>query len=132
MVRALEEAYEQQSMAIGWLIESNIRLEKSKNLFSTFIYCFQPEGVVTFDWTAQQQAYVLSGYFWGYAITCLVGGTAAEMWGPRKVVFITMLFSSLLTILSPPAARLHYLVLVAIRFVTGLAAVSIPKYLSCH
>ncbi|KOB66365.1 Sodium-dependent phosphate transporter, partial [Operophtera brumata] len=26
-------------------------------------------------------------YFWGYAITCLVGGTAAEFWGPRKLVF---------------------------------------------
>ncbi|CAH2043611.1 unnamed protein product, partial [Iphiclides podalirius] len=82
----------------------------------------QPEGVVTFNWTAQQQAYVLSGYFWGYAITCLVGGTAAELWGPRNVVFITMLISAVLTTLSPQAARLHYLVLVAARFVIGLAA----------
>ncbi|CAK1586918.1 unnamed protein product [Parnassius mnemosyne] len=82
----------------------------------------QPEGVVTFTWTAQQQAYVLSGYFWGYAITCLIGGTAAELWGPRKVVFITMLISAVLTILSPLAARLHYLVLVAARFITGLAS----------
>lgn len=81
--------------------------------------------MVTFEWTAQQQAYVLSGYFWGYAITCLVGGTAAELWGPRKVVFITMLISAILTILSPQAARLHYLVLVAVRFITGLAAVSL-------
>ncbi|XP_028162788.1 putative inorganic phosphate cotransporter isoform X1 [Ostrinia furnacalis] len=82
----------------------------------------QPENVVTFDWTAQEQAYVLSGYFWGYAVTCLVGGTAAEMWGPRKVVFITMLVTSILTILSPQAARLHYLVLVAVRIVSGLAS----------
>ncbi|XP_063365579.1 uncharacterized transporter slc-17.2-like [Cydia amplana] len=82
----------------------------------------QPDGVITFDWTAQQQAYVLSGYFWGYAITCLVGGTAAELWGPRKVVFLTMLLSAILTTLTPQAARLHYLVLVATRFVMGLAA----------
>ncbi|XP_049875794.1 uncharacterized transporter slc-17.2-like [Pectinophora gossypiella] len=82
----------------------------------------QPEGVTTFDWSAQQQAYVLSGYFWGYAITCLVGGTAAELWGPRNVVFVTMLISALLTTLSPQCARLHYLVLVAVRFVIGLAA----------
>lgn len=91
--------------------------------FTIFFYQ-QPDGVVTFEWTAQQQAYVLSGYFWGYAITCLVGGTAAEMWGPRKVVFITVLISALLTAICPQAARLHYLVLVAVRFLIGLAAVS--------
>lgn len=82
----------------------------------------QPEGVTTFTWTAQEQAYVLSGYFWGYAITCLVGGTAAEFWGPRKLVFITMLISAVLTILSPQAARWHYMVLVTLRFIIGLAA----------
>ncbi|XP_014360058.2 uncharacterized transporter slc-17.2 [Papilio machaon] len=82
----------------------------------------QPDGVVTFNWTAQQQAYVLSGYFWGYAITSLVGGTAAELWGPRNVVFITMLISAVLTTLSPQAARLHFMVLVAARFIIGLSA----------
>ncbi|KAG7312256.1 hypothetical protein JYU34_001728 [Plutella xylostella] len=82
----------------------------------------QPDGVVTFDWSTQQQAYVLAGYFWGYAITCLVGGTAAERWGPRRVVFITMLVAAVLTTLSPQAARLHYMVLVAVRFVSGLAS----------
>ncbi|XP_045500567.1 putative inorganic phosphate cotransporter [Colias croceus] len=82
----------------------------------------QPDGVVTFDWTTQEQAYVLSGYFWGYAITSLLSGTAAELWGPRRVVLITMLISAILTILSPQAARLHYMVLVAVRFLIGLAA----------
>ncbi|XP_072944697.1 sialin-like [Epargyreus clarus] len=82
----------------------------------------QPEGVVTFTWTTQQQAYVLSGYFWGYAITCLVGGTAAELVGPRLLVFSTMMLSALLTLLTPQAARIHYIVLVGVRFIIGLAA----------
>ncbi|XP_059052622.1 sialin-like [Achroia grisella] len=82
----------------------------------------QPDGVVTFDWTAQQQAYVISGYFWGYAVTCLIGGTAAELWGPRKIVFITMLISGILTIFSPQAAKLHYMVLVGVRLIIGLAS----------
>lgn len=87
----------------------------------------QPEGVVTFDWTSQEQAYVISGYFWGYAFTCLFGGLAAERWGPRNVVFITMLLSAILTIFSPQAARLHYLVLVVVRCIIGLLAVSLPS-----
>ncbi|XP_032519232.1 putative inorganic phosphate cotransporter [Danaus plexippus] len=82
----------------------------------------QPDGSITFDWTAQQQAYVLSGYFWGYAITCLFSGIAAERWGPRNVVFISMLISAVLTILIPPAAKVHFMMLVATRFVIGLAA----------
>lgn len=85
---------------------------------------FQPEGVVTFNWTPQEQAYVLSSYFWGYAITCLFSGTAAELWGPRKVVFFTMLLGAVLTILTPYAARLHYIMLVVVRLIIGLAAVS--------
>ncbi|CAH0725773.1 unnamed protein product, partial [Brenthis ino] len=80
----------------------------------------QPEGVVTFNWTAQQQAYVLSSYFWGYTITSLLSGTAAELWGPRKVVFLTMLFTAILTVLTPQAARWNYYLLVGIRFVIGL------------
>ncbi|CAF4930865.1 unnamed protein product [Pieris macdunnoughi] len=82
----------------------------------------QPDGVVIFSWTNQEQAYVLSGYFWGYAITSLISGTAAELWGPRRVVFVTMFISAVLTIISPQAARLHYMVLVAVRFFIGLAA----------
>lgn len=80
------------------------------------------ERAETFDWTTQQQAYVLSGYFWGYAVTSLIGGTAAERWGPRKVVFITMLMTTVLTILCPQAAKIHYGVLVGARVIMGLAA----------
>ncbi|KAI5642163.1 major facilitator superfamily domain-containing protein [Phthorimaea operculella] len=82
----------------------------------------QPEGVTIFNWTEQQQAYILSSYFWGYAITCLVGGTAAEIWGPRNIIFFTMLFCAILTTLTPQLARWHYLVLVASRFLIGLAS----------
>ena len=100
-------------------------------MFQIELFVVQPDGVVTFTWTAQQQAYVLSGYFWGYSISCLVGGTAAEFWGPRKLVFVTMLISGILTMLSPQAARWHYMVLVAVRFVSGLAAVRYSFAFSC-
>ncbi|XP_045451671.1 uncharacterized transporter slc-17.2 [Melitaea cinxia] len=82
----------------------------------------QPEGVVTFDWTAQEQAYVLSSYFWGYAVTSFFSGFAAELYGPRKVVFLTMLTTAVLTILSPEAAKLSYSLLVTIRVIIGLAS----------
>lgn len=90
----------------------------------------QPEGVVTFDWSAQEQAYVLSSYFWGYAVTSFFSGFAAELYGPRKVVFFTMLTTAVLTILSPEAAKLSYSLLVTIRVIIGLASVIINQWYS--
>lgn len=48
---------------------------------------------------------------------------AAERWGPRYVVLITSLASAVLTMLSPPAAKLHYIALVVTRFLLGFAGV---------
>lgn len=80
---------------------------------------------MTFDWTEQQQAYVISAYFWGYAAACLFGGTTAERWGPRKVVMVTMLIVSILNVFCPLAASLSYIVLIAVRLISGAAGVSI-------
>ncbi|CAH0725775.1 unnamed protein product, partial [Brenthis ino] len=75
----------------------------------------------TFNWSANQQAMILGSYFWCYPITSLVGGMAAERWGPRYVVLITSLASAILTALSPLAARLDYVALVIVRFFLGFA-----------
>ncbi|XP_022823010.1 uncharacterized transporter slc-17.2-like isoform X2 [Spodoptera litura] len=82
----------------------------------------QPPGTPTFNWTNQEQAYVLGGYFWGYATSCVVGGTVAEQYGPRKVVFYTMIIAAILTGLTPPAAMISVQMLLASRVVGGLAA----------
>lgn len=75
----------------------------------------------TFDWSANQQATILGAYFWCYPITSLVGGMAAERWGPRYVVLITSLASGFLTAISPFAARVDYAFLVIVRFFLGVA-----------
>jgi ACS family sodium-dependent inorganic phosphate cotransporter len=67
---------------------------------------------------------ILGSYFWCYPVTSLVGGMAAERWGPRYVVLITSVLSGVLTIVTPAAARLHYLAVVVVRFLLGVAGVS--------
>ena len=79
----------------------------------------------TFDWSPSQQATILGAYFWCYPITSLVGGMAAERWGPRYVVLVTSLASAFLTAISPFAARIDYIFLVTVRFFLGVAGVSI-------
>lgn len=60
-------------------------------------------------------------------MTSLVGGMAAERWGPRYVVLISSAASGILTAFSPAAARAHYLVLVVDRFLLGFAGVSVLR-----
>ncbi|XP_026321197.1 uncharacterized transporter slc-17.2-like isoform X3 [Hyposmocoma kahamanoa] len=81
----------------------------------------QVPGGASFDWSSEQQALILGAYFWCYPVTSLVGGMAAERWGPRYVVLITSFASAVLTMLSPPAAKLHYIALVVTRFLLGFA-----------
>ncbi|XP_041982503.1 uncharacterized protein LOC121735668 [Aricia agestis] len=73
-----------------------------------------------FNWTKDQQATILGAYFWSYPVTSLIGGTVAERWGPRYVVFWCSVLGALLTVLSPAAASLGYIALVLNRFVLGI------------
>lgn len=81
----------------------------------------QVPGGATFEWSADQQALILGSYFWCYPLTSLIGGMAAERWGPRYVILITSIASAIMTALSPVAARWNYMALVVIRFFLGCA-----------
>ncbi|XP_013180216.1 PREDICTED: uncharacterized transporter slc-17.2-like [Papilio xuthus] len=81
----------------------------------------QDNGRAQFNWSTDQQAMILGAYFWCYPITSLVGGMAAERWGPRYVVLITSLASAILTALGPVAARFDYIALIVTRFFLGFA-----------
>ncbi|KPJ13856.1 putative transporter C38C10.2 [Papilio machaon] len=81
----------------------------------------QDNGRAQFNWSTDQQAMILGAYFWCYPITSLVGGMAAERWGPRYVVLISSLASAILTALGPVAARYDYIALIVTRFFLGFA-----------
>ncbi|XP_022822793.1 sialin-like isoform X1 [Spodoptera litura] len=81
----------------------------------------QIPGGASFNWSAEQQALILGSYFWCYPVTSLIGGMAAERWGPRYVVLVSSFASAVLTALSPFAANLSYIALVVIRFFLGCA-----------
>ncbi|CAF4930771.1 unnamed protein product [Pieris macdunnoughi] len=92
---------------------ANMTMEDAKNL--------RTQSKETFNWTMDQQGTIIGSYFWCYPFTSLVGGMAAERWGPRYVVLVTVLVSGVLTALSPAAARMSYTALVVIRFFLGSA-----------
>lgn len=75
-----------------------------------------------FDWDKKAQGLLLSAYFYGYIFPNLLGGSLAEMYGGRKVVFITMIISSLITAISPLTAHDNFMYMFIMRLVLGLMA----------
>ncbi|XP_077519278.1 sialin-like isoform X2 [Amblyomma americanum] len=96
--------------------ENNTRFRTTTNPF------VDREGqAARFDWDAQVQGLVLGSFFYGYIVTVLPGGVLAEQLGPKWLIGVGVAVTSLLSMLLPVAAHAHYMVVVAIRVLQGLA-----------
>jgi ACS family sodium-dependent inorganic phosphate cotransporter len=71
---------------------------------------------------------ILGCFFWGYVMTELPGGRLAEVIGGHRVFGYSMLGASVLTLLTPLAARLDYMAVVVLRVLLGLALVKYNEY----
>lgn len=76
-----------------------------------------------FEWDEYEQNMILGCFFWGYVMTELPGGRLAEIIGGHRVFGYSMLSASVLTLLTPLAARLDYLAVVVLRVLLGLMLV---------
>lgn len=83
----------------------------------------------TFEWSKQDQGLLLSAYFYGYIFPNLLGGFLSEKFGGRKVIYIAMLLSSIVTGLSPFAANDNFIFMFAARLVLGVLGVNLHHYL---
>ncbi|KAK8381082.1 hypothetical protein O3P69_008167 [Scylla paramamosain] len=72
------------------------------------------------EWSESVQGFVLGSFFYGYAITQIVGGRAAEVYGVRWVFGSCILAGGVSALLSPIAARTHYGLLITVRFLQGM------------
>ncbi|XP_068247386.1 putative inorganic phosphate cotransporter isoform X2 [Palaemon carinicauda] len=88
------------------------------------------EGEMTWDETTQ--GLVLGSFFYGYAITQIIGGRMAELYGTRMVYGICILVGGISAILTPVVARWHYGALIALRVIQGMfQGVSWPSMHAC-
>ncbi|XP_042868216.1 putative inorganic phosphate cotransporter [Penaeus japonicus] len=75
-----------------------------------------------FAWDERTQGLVLGSYFYGYVVTNVAGGRAAERLGGRTVFGVGLILSAALTLLAPTAARLSTGLFVAVRALVGAAS----------
>ncbi|XP_053209531.1 uncharacterized transporter slc-17.2-like isoform X2 [Panonychus citri] len=57
-----------------------------------------------FDWSPTTQGLILGAFYYGYIIAHMTGGQFCAWFGPRLIVSLSILFSSLFTLLIPSAA----------------------------
>lgn len=76
----------------------------------------------TFDWDKKSQGLLLSAYFYGYIFPNLLGGSLAEIYGARKIIFIAMFLSAVITSLSPFAASDNFIFMFIMRLLLGVLA----------
>ena len=83
------------------------------------------------SWGAETQGRILSAFFVGYFLTQVVGGWLADRFGGKVILGIGVLWWSLFTLVTPPAAALGLTVLLVSRIAMGMGeAVSFPAVYS--
>ncbi|XP_029656179.1 uncharacterized transporter slc-17.2-like [Octopus sinensis] len=79
-----------------------------------------------FEWNDSLQANMLAGYFYGYMATNILGGLLADKYGGKKVLGISLLSKSILTILHPSLSGVSAYFTLALRILTGLLSGPVP------
>lgn len=77
-----------------------------------------------FDWDENVQGVVLGSFFYGYVLTQIPGGRLAELLGAKWLLGGGILITSILTLLTPLAARWSPIALVTLRILEGFSEVS--------
>jgi len=82
-------------------------------------------------WDTQTQGLILSSFFIGYMVMQIIGGWLADRFGGKIVLGVGVLWWSLFTLLTPPAASLGITALLLSRILMGAGeAVAIPSVYS--
>lgn len=86
-----------------------------------------------FGWDAATQGIILSCFYFGYMITQYLGGALADRFGGKVVLAIGVIWWSVFTILTPPAAALGLAALVMVRVLMGMGeGVTFPSIYSLY
>ncbi|KAJ9581819.1 hypothetical protein L9F63_003888, partial [Diploptera punctata] len=61
-----------------------------------------------FDWGEEIKGLILSSYFFGYLVSQVPGGRVAEVLSAKWILFASVALNIIPTILTPPAALIHW------------------------
>lgn len=80
---------------------------------------YEKKGKV-YNWDSNVQGWILSAFFYGYIVTQIPGGYLAGKFGGKLLLGFGILCTSVLTLLTPPAAELGHNCIIILRIIEGL------------
>ncbi|OCT87624.1 vesicular glutamate transporter 3 [Xenopus laevis] len=83
-----------------------------------------------FNWDPETVGLIHGSFFWGYIITQIPGGFIANKLAANRVFGAAIFLTSILNMLIPSAARVHYGCVISVRVLQGL--VEGVTYPACH
>lgn len=84
-----------------------------------------------FNWSSSQQGWIKSAFYYGYVVSHLPGGALAERYGGKHVLGLGMLWTAILTLLTPVVALgLDFVGIIVLRVMVGLGEVRRDKQMS--
>eukprot|EP00112_Aurelia_sp_Birch-Aquarium-sp1_P022091 Seg611.11 transcript_id=Seg611.11/GoldUCD/mRNA.D3Y31 product="Vesicular glutamate transporter 1" protein_id=Seg611.11/GoldUCD/D3Y31 len=99
------------NVAIGAMVKPHPVVENGRH------YIKEPD----FNWDSKLQGIVLGSFYYGYMFLQVPGGYFAMKIGGTKIYGFGVLFASIFTLFTPPAARSSVWALVALRVAEGLS-----------
>lgn len=76
-----------------------------------------------FDWSSEQQGWILSSFYIGYIISHVPGGLIAERYGGKWTLALSVLSIIICTVVTPIAVELGgYFTLIVLRILMGISA----------
>ena len=73
-----------------------------------------------FNWTSEEQGLVLGSFFYGYCITQVTGGWAADKYSPKVLNLIGVGGTAVLSLLTPLSTRAGIWGIVTLRAIMGM------------
>jgi len=74
-------------------------------------------------WTASQVSIIIDAFHYGDLVGRLPGGLLSQRYGGKRLLGFALLLASLSTALVSVTARVHFSLVVLLRFIVGLSAV---------
>jgi MFS transporter, ACS family, solute carrier family 17 (sodium-dependent inorganic phosphate cotransporter), member 5 len=75
----------------------------------------------SFNWNKLIQGFILSSFFYGYAISQLPAGWLSLKYGGKMIYLIGMFIASVISFITPVLTEVHFGLLIACRALTGFA-----------
>ncbi|XP_014246638.1 sialin isoform X2 [Cimex lectularius] len=80
----------------------------------------QEEG--EFDWDPSIQTTIISSFYWCYVLSQVVGGFLVQKFGTKSVFGYSQLATAMSSMLIPKGAEIHYVILIILRSIQGVAS----------